>query len=106
MIQNKAFIKRRRHLVSVGIAGGGTKTAFFDKRPKPAFEEVKGLYFKEVLDRSRSTELHFSELTKKEQKKVKRAIKRKLAQQHQWYYGRFAFIFLLFAVSLFYVYNL
>lgn len=92
--------------MSIGYGGGGTKTQFFNKKPKPAFEEVKGLYFKEVLDRSKSTELHFSELTKEEKIKVKKRIKKKLAKQRQLYYGRFAVIFLVIACSVFYIYNL
>ena len=106
MIKDKTFTKRRRHFVSVGYGGGGTKTQFFNKKPKHAFDNVKELYFKEVLDRSKKTELHFSDLSKEEQILVKNRIKKQLIKERQLYYSRFAFIFLIIAFGVFYVYNL
>ena len=106
MIKDKSFIKRRRHLISFGYAGGGYKTQLFNKKAKPAFDEVKELYFKEVLDRSHKTKLHFSELSKEEQIKVRKRIKKQLRKRRQLYYGRFAFILVIIAFGVFYVYNL
>lgn len=106
MIKDKTFTKRRRHFVSIGYGGGGTKTQFFNKKPKHAFDDVKELYFKEVLDRSKKTELHFTELTKQEQLEVRNRIRKQLIKQRQLYYSRFAFIFLVIACGLVYLYNL